>query len=247
MKRLVDQLLSLTGYLAEQLQPLARLLEVATKPGGQVYSLVSGFALYAAVAQVSDTSGWLPHQSVPFERILRESAGDMSRLTDLVSDYYEDHGLEVLDSIESQLVSYSIDDEARATMVEALGAYRLGLYRCVCRVLLPEIERVLREDLLRVEELKALKESELRTYLNKYQLTDFVLTGAPDLVLFGRLSKHVFGWVKSRAQIGRYSTPNRHAAAHGWLAYSSNKNSMNTIICTDYVFRVVTSFGKQLT
>ena len=38
--------------------------------------------------------------------------------------------------------------------------------------------------------------------------------------------------------------PNRHAALHAWLAYSSKENSLNTIIFAEYVFRLGATFRK---
>lgn len=244
MQRLIDQLAAVTESIVQQLHPLARLLAEATKPGGELHSFVKGMALYAAISNVSEDSGWLPHQTVPFEQMLRDCRADRRRFSEMVSDYYENHGNVVLDSIVRRLAEYSIDDEARATMVEAVDAYNSGLHRCVCRVLLPEIERIVREELLGVARVSTLRESEFHDFLNKHHLEDFILTGPSDLVLFGRLSKHVFRYVKSRHQVEQESTPNRHAATHGWLSYSSNKNSLNTIICADYVYRLVTVLGK---
>ena len=41
----------------------------------------------------------------------------------------------------------TVDDEAKTTFGEALNAHEAGFYRSVCRVLMPEIERVSRVEL----------------------------------------------------------------------------------------------------
>ena len=49
--------------------------------------------------------------------------------------------------IESRNTGYDVDEEAKATVREALAAHEACFYRSVCRVLMPEIERVARTEL----------------------------------------------------------------------------------------------------
>jgi hypothetical protein len=49
--------------------------------------------------------------------------------------------------IQKRAVKFDIDDEAKASLVEALEAHQNGHYRAVCRPLLPEIERAARVEL----------------------------------------------------------------------------------------------------
>ena len=78
--------------------------------------------------------------------------------------------------------------------------------------------------------------------INERSLSDFALDGSHDLVLFDILTSHLFAWVTDRETVNGEPTPNRHAATHGWVNYSSIQSSLNSIICTDYVFRLTTSF-----
>ena len=41
--------------------------------------------------------------------------------------------------------------------------------------------------------------------------------------------------------------PNRHAAMHGFVSYSSPQNSLNTIFVADYMFRLIGSFRNAQT
>ena len=41
--------------------------------------------------------------------------------------------------------------------------------------------------------------------------------------------------------------PNRHAAMHGYVSYSSPQNSLNAIFVADYMFRLISSFRNDQT
>ena len=62
------------------------------------------------------------------------------------------------------------------------------------------------------------------------------------LELFGVLINHLYEQVNdiNRQQFINLPIPNRHAAIHGLIVYSSMKNSFNTIIMADYIFQIVT-------
>ena len=95
---------------------------------------------------VLDKSGWLPHHSTPFE-LVDACNGDSEALRRRLRQFYEERWPEIRQEIETRLVAYELDDEAKATFREALDAHESGLYRCVCRLLPPELERIARIEL----------------------------------------------------------------------------------------------------
>ena len=103
-------------------------------------------ARHARRAQVLDEAGWLPHHSMPFAR-MEECAGDVDAVHELLCRHFEELWSDVCRDIEARLAEYDIDDEAKATFVEAMNAHESGFHRSVCRVLMPEIERVSRVEL----------------------------------------------------------------------------------------------------
>ena len=246
MHQIFDQLTKLTADLRRYLEPLADSLERLAK-GVEPYlreiePYLQGFVLYDAIAKARETTGWLPYRTIPFARYFQECGGSAEAFCAQVSSYYENHALEVVQDIASRLDDYAVDDEAKVTLREALDAHQYGLFRCVCRVLPPEIERVIREDWLAIHDVTSLKNTLFEGKINEKSLSDFVLDGSQDLVLFGLLAFHLFAWVNDRETIDQEPTPNRHAATHGWTPYSSAQSSLNAIICADYVFRLTTSF-----
>ncbi len=182
-----------------------------------------------------DKVGWLPHPSVPY-RLIEGCGDDLARLDGRIADYYHTRWIEIRDEMESGLAEYHIDDEARTTFREALAAHEAGLYRCVCRLLFPEIERMIGAG-PRVGSRKMLQ-----------QLTD---SGDPtdrecrelfDWVMLQRLRTHAYERALTDDEVARFEqdpVPNRHAAMHGRVAYSTHKHSMNMLILTDYVFRIL--------
>lgn len=197
--------------------------------------------LYAlhGIAESSERSGWLPYHTVPFDRYIRDCGRDLECLAQKVSDYYRTSSADVIQDIRATVGMYDVDEEAKATIIEALQAHEDGLYRACCRVLLPEIERVLREDWLGIEEIRPLGQKALIEKVNQYHLPDFFLDEG-SLVLFGKIFNHLFEWFNDLPDPKSDTTPSRHGATHGWVSYSTEKHSMNTIICADYVFRLVT-------
>ena len=174
--------------------------------------------------------GWLPYHSAPFH-FVEECGADLQLLERHFSDFYRTRWSEIRDDIESRLKDYHIDDEARETFREALSAHEAGLYRCVCRVLFPDIERMIG--------LGRVREKELEELTGTGDFADFAFREPYDYVLFGRLVKHTYEPVKDRGRFERDPVPNRHAAMHGLAPYATHKQSMNMLILTGYIFRIL--------
>ena len=210
-------------------------------------------------SNVLGKAGWLPHYTTPFEDIA-EWGEDEEAIRSHLLNYYKDNWQNVRLEIEAQLSNYKIDEEAKATFREALDAHEAGLYRCVCRLLFPEIERVFRVELFNNEIGPLSYKKLIKTLLDeKKDLKDFVLEGFYNMTIFGHLTKGVreeairvisesdeliFGLFtqvyteEHRERLKRNPVPNRHAAIHGLVVYSSPQNSLNTIFIADYVFRI---------
>ena len=198
-------------------------------------------AYYDEVATFYETTGWLPYRTAPFQlHFFLKHPKDRNEAHSSLSEYYEDSSSEILQDIETRIEGYDIDSEAVAVVKEAVQAHREGLYRSTCRVLLPEMERVIRADWLEIEKLIPVSEKHIRNGLQKQRLEDVVFDFPHDLVLFRIFHKHLFVPVH-KTNPGDASVPNRHAGTHGWMAYSSMKDALNAIICADYVFRLVSS------
>ena len=135
-----------------------------------------------------------------------------------------------------------------------------GLCRCVCRVLFPEIERVLRKEIFngKVGQIGSNEMVKQLVEGDGASLESFIVGGLYELTLFDRLTrtlaKGIDGEVASTAFVLYQSVdqdslervkadpvPNRHAAMHGLVVYSSQLNSLNSIFMTEYVFAVVNS------
>ena len=239
MQQLVDQATTLMTELDRRLEPLVSCFVRISK---EMEPTIRAFIMYDSIAKVSEATGWLPYRTVPFAQLSSECDGDVSEFHVRVSSYYEANRLAIVDDVSSLLHEYEVDDEAKATLDEALKAHRQGLYRCSSRVLLPEIERVIREDWLGIPNVASLKWTLFKEAVNKRKLSAYIQGGPNDMVLFNIFASHMFKWVSNRADVESEPTPNRHAAAHAWVPYSTSQSSFNAIICADYVFRLTTYF-----
>ena len=101
-------------------------------------------AAQTATAKLVESRGWLPHDTMPFDRLDKAAGEDIDAI---VEEHYVDNWDEVDAALSASVCGYEIDDEAKATFAEALTAHRLGLHRVAPRLLFPEIERVVSVEL----------------------------------------------------------------------------------------------------
>ena len=187
------------------------------------------FGVWSRTVDALNAVGWLPYHSAPFQYV-EECGDDLDLLDRRFSGFYRTQWDEIRDDMELRLAGYHVDAEARATFLEALSAHEAELYRCVCRVLFPEIERMIGAGFQSKRLLKELTETG--------DLADYAFKERFGYVLFGRLVKHVYVSGK-RKRFQQDPVPNRQAAVHGLASYSTHKHSMNMLILTDYIFQIL--------
>jgi hypothetical protein len=193
----------------------------------------------AAQAASLEEAGLLPHLTTPWNLVSKEiSTADRRQR---VLDYYAENWGAVEADFAAHVLEYRIDDEAKSVFSEALACHREGLYRAAVRTLFPEMERVYRSAF------------EIEPHGHAVSLIDLRETGGalpvgvllefqPTLSLFHKLDQHIYERVKSPEQVARCAedpVPNRHAALHGLVVYSTQEHSLNTLIMADFVFYLI--------
>jgi len=192
-----------------------------------------------------ENAGWLPHYTTPFDIVeLRHT--DTTLLQDELLKYYKENWQNVRQKIETQLAGYDLDEESKATFREALDAHEGGLYRSVCRVLFPEIERIARRELHGGKIQKHIaSQSCLRNLAGQMVPTALDLPEYYVLVLFKQLNAHVYQSIANSNDLKLFEqdpVPNRHAAMHGLINYRSTQNSLNMLFLADYIVQVIDFF-----
>ena len=248
--------------MSQHIEPLIigwqRLMEITAPIVPIVLEVSREFVKWNVSCEVLGRAGWLPHYTTPFDYIA-EYGEDIQTVRSRLLDYYKSNWQDVRSEIESRLADCKIDAEAKAAFREALDAHEAGLYRCVCRVLFPEIERVLRTELFNGRVGKITYKNLIKKLASDDKsIGDFITAGLYDLTIFGHLTKAlrrtdtsesdklIYGLFetvaseKDRERLEQDPVPNRHAAIHGLVVYSSPQNSLNAIFMTDYIFRIVT-------
>ena len=244
--------------LARGLQPLARGLQNFMEAAAPI---MREFVKWNVSSEMLSKAGWLPHYTTPFDCIA-ECGDDIEAIRSRLLQYYESNWQDVRLQIESRLSDYKIDAEAKATFREALDAHEAGLYRCVCRVLFPEIERVFRTEIFNDKIGHISYEEFIKKLVDDHKpITTFIPGGLSDLSTLRHLTKPfrktlikvdmsesnklIYGVFQKvvneddREFLKQDSVPNRHAAIHGLVVYSSQQNSLNAIFMADYIFRIV--------
>ena len=200
------------------------------------------FARFSRIVDAVGCTGWVPHRSVPLNKV-EPLINDVTSLEKYLASYYEQHWTYIRQDISSRLHGYHVDDETRDTFREALEAHDNGHYRCVCRVLFPEIERSIRSRFNVVEIGTNLSRRKIRDVLNGTTLGE-VITGDPlAYSRFRLLVQHVYEHVDGEGvqKVEEISTPNRHAALHGLVTYSTKKHSINMILMFDFMLEFFSS------
>ena len=203
---------------------------------------MEAFVKYHKIVEAFDKTGWLPYHSAPVHYV-EECGGDVHLLETRLSEYYRTHWDDIRQDIESRLDDYNIDEEARATFREALSAHNIGHYRCVVRLLFPEIERMFRVQFFENKAGLFRSNEMLKKLTDDKYLEDFTRREAFGWTLFGRLVKHLYEPSITETQRDKFKhnfVPNRNAALHGLVIYSTEKHSMNMIIMADYIFQILT-------
>ena len=225
----------LAKALSDTLHQVSRLVQPALP-------YVVAFARFSRIVDGVGGTGWVPHRSVPLNEI-EPLIEDESKLDEYLASYYEQHWTAIRQDIVSRLDGYHVDDETRNTFREALDAHEDGHYRCVCRVLFPEIERSIRSRFDVVEIGKSLSKRKIGDVLNGTTLGE-VITGDPlAYSRFRLLVQHVYEHVDNEGvqRIENVAVPNRHAALHGLVPYSTKKHSINMILMSDYMLEFFSS------
>ncbi len=220
----------------QDLEPiLERLGELMEAAGPHVEKLVR----HRRIETQFSNSGWLPYYSGLIECV-EEHAGDAISLDRMISAYYREHWTEIRRDIEGRMEAYEIDGEAKETLREVFSAHETGNYRSVCRTLFPEMERLIRRNLF--DDVGCIRTGEMVKKLAEHLAQDEALSQqALCLVTIGRHVEHMYARVDddNRDRFEQSPIPNRHAAIHGRVSYSTHKHSMNMIIMADYLCQLL--------
>ncbi|ACL60245.1 hypothetical protein Mnod_5400 [Methylobacterium nodulans ORS 2060] len=193
-----------------------------------------------------EAAGFLPHYTIPFDEVEKDQ--DVSDLGSFLEQFYRDNWSSIRDTVLKRVDGYDVDDEAKATFREAIQAHEQGLYRCVCRVLFPEIERISRVEIHAGSLQTITSQKELQKLAGELDTSQTEPRGMYALEFYGKLTEHLYEYVSTPAaatKAEQNSVSNRHATVHGVVSYSSLKNSLNALFMADYILQVVTVTKRQ--
>jgi hypothetical protein len=190
-------------------------------------------------------AGWLPHYTTPAE--LLTPGLTPAELSQLLETHYRDEWSAVRDQFSTSVDRLKVDDQAKDCFKEALSIHGYGYYRAVPRFLFPEVERLAR---------LYLHDGELKGFASQRKLA--ALAGELDLhatnpgglfagKLYEKLLDHVYTKVETQEQLSAVindPVPNRHAAIHGVITYSTLQSSINALIMCDYIFQVFSAINR---
>ena len=252
VQRLLSDLQQLKGIVAPHLVGIQRTLEILSP---RLIRMYQEFDKWNISREVMSQAGWLPHYTTPFEKVA-QCRNDPGKVKQLLLDYYENNWTEVRAQIEDRLSEYKLDSEAKEVMIEALDGHEAGQYRSVCRLIYPEIDRLFRVEMFNnAVGQKSSKKLVGSLVDNQRPFGTFTPRGLYDLTMFSYLTKSmglhgsnisdafIIGLFESvdATNIKRFEVseiPNRHAAVHGLISYSSRQNSLNAIFMADYIYQV---------
>ena len=201
--------------------------------------------LVSPQARLAMELGWVIHNTLP-EHILDYESEET--LDEAIMDYYRSEWHEVRREIEKRTRTYFIDQDSKETMKQALQAHESSLYRLVPRSLVIEIERATRIHLNeRMVERGISIKNKIISGVNDLPISS--LNGlSAGMIQYETLEGHLYEQIENesdRIDFEENSIPNRHAAVHGLVPYSTEKSSLNSIFLADFVFHVITEMKRD--
>lgn len=195
-----------------------------------------------------DRSGWLPHHTTPFN-LLDPAEQDPAVARRIVEAHYEDEWSAVEAAFRARLQTHAFDEETLSTFDEALVAHRLELFRATPRTLFPDIERKAREILEGHGVTSQASLRELRQSVDALGVANLTRTGVVSFKLYRMFADHLYSQVKTPerlAEVAADPVPNRHAALHGLVVYSTRQASMNALIMAEYAHLSILAVAQAL-
>lgn len=240
-----DEILQLLRVAGESffkaIEPVANAISQVLPRIAQMQPFIEAFERANKIIDSVSKTGWLPHHTLGIDYIEESIVGSGS-LESRIGEYYEKNWLDIRHEIESRMACYRISEEAKQTFCEAMDAHEAGHYRCVCRVLFPELDRELRIQFFNDSTGRIGSKEMLDALANRGLLEDYLPRSIFSYILFRQLVTQLYKNVKksNRSQFELRDVPNRHAALHGLVRYTTHKHSMNMLIMTDYIFEILT-------
>jgi hypothetical protein len=223
-------------WLKQFLEPIERWIEANAEA-------IEGVVRKAHRHFLFKEAGWLRHHTTPFAALRDEWS--TAELSAYLSAYYLDNWPKIRGEFENHLIASKADDEAKATFIEALEAHGHGLYRVAPRLLFPEIERLARGEFRAgtLGTLPVLKEIRGKIERQEIGLSELAPPGdEPFFVQFERMGHHLYEKILTPDKLAALANdpiPNRHAALHGLISYRTMKTSLNALIMTEFMFRII--------
>ena len=191
-------------------------------------------------AQLASELGWVVHHSLPIDLLDNVHDDD---LDEAIMAHYRAKWSDFRRETELDTNEYLVDQDTKETVIQALQAHESGLYRLVSRTLMAEIERVIRVQLRGKIVGRGLNVKE--TILS--EVDDLPMSSFHDLtsstMQYETFEGHLYEQIYDENDRSRFADnpiPNRHAALHGLVLYSSEKSSLNSIFLMDFVLQTIT-------
>ena len=191
-------------------------------------------------AQLASELGWVVHHSLPLDLLDNVHDDD---LDEAIMDHYRETWGHFRRETELDTHSYLVDQDTKETVIQVLHAHEYGLYRLVPRTLMAEIERVIRLQLRdKIVDSRLKVKETILSEVDELPMSSFHdLTSS--MMQYEALAEHLYERIKDEKDRSRFADspiPNRHAAVHGLVPYSSEKSSLNSIFLMDFVLHTIT-------
>ena len=195
-------------------------------------------------ARVAKELGWVVHRTLP-TTVLEDASED--NLDEAIMTHYKERWVEVRREIELATSGYLIDEDSKETMSQILSAHEYGLYRLVPVAIVVEIERAVRVHLY--GELVGRRDikGKIVDEIDELLISAFQdITSA--IIQHETLENHLYEHIDDdgdRSQFAENPIPNRNAAIHGLVPYSTEKTSLNSIFLADSVLQMITERKRE--
>jgi hypothetical protein len=226
----IDRLTAIIRSIDVHVSPFKKIIEDFARA---LQPVASALGRYADARNVLRSSGLLPHITTPWY-LYDADVPDV--FAHSVEAYYQENWNAIEADICSRVESYLISPEAKAGFHDSIACHRHGIYRAAVSVAFPVVEAEFRRKFAVQPGEAATSLKELREAIGSSPI-GIAMHRVETIGLMRILDEHLFEQVTSLKAIDRFKSddvPNRHAATHGLLEYTTHKNSLNAIIIADH-------------
>ena len=227
-------------------QMLKLVNRISPKTWHSIKAALTWMEMTEKMAKIMDRTGWWPYRGMEDYLSGIDEESDIDQAAQRCEEFHDREWPKIRTDMVEHLSNCDVDAETKATFQECLTSHEAGMYRCVIRCVLVELERSLRIKVNKLDPTFSFVD-DLEKIVNPLDMSVLFAGNPYGLELYSQISQRMFKSVRTEQErIEMRDTLNRHAALHGLIPYNTKKHSFNALVVSLY-FLMLLSQIKETT